>query len=153
LKTEKLEKAQDNWRQKNIQKARLARAEKIKERKLQEVSAKLDELSLTVDDKVEKEVEEKVKGLLKAIDSKKIKSDFYEVFYKVGGVKGMVTWIKNSIKNRGEYYKLLISLLKTESIKQQPTQRQGVILNIIAPSGEKKEIEVHGRIESETSGD
>lgn len=138
----------ENWRQLNMQRAREARMLKIREKKDKEIIKKIDNLALTVDDKVEKEIEEKVNRMIKEADTDKIKSDFLKVFYEVGGIKGMVQWIKKNIKNRTEYYKLLTGLLKSESQKPQQTQGQQVILNIITPD-KKEEYIINGEHRAE----
>lgn len=153
MKKDKLVSEIQNWRANNLAKAREARALKIREQKNKEIDEKLDNLSTTIDDKVEHEVAEKVRQLVDETDVavKKLKTDFYKVFYEVGGVQGMVKWIKSNKRNKLEFYKLFTSLLKSESQKSEPTNiKQGVILNIISPEGSKKEIIIDGRTETST---
>ncbi len=137
MKKEKLELEIKNWRLANMAKAREARLIQLREKKEKELKQKLENLSATIDAKVEREVEQKVEKMLEEANVRKLKKDFYDVFYKVGGVKGMVAWIKENPKNRMEYYKLFISLLRSESQKQIQSQQQAVVLNIITP--DKKE--------------
>ena len=153
MKKDKLASEIQNWRANNLVKAREAKALKIREQKNKEIDEKLDSLSTTIDAKVEHEVAEKVRSLVEETDIgvKKMKADFYRVFYEVGGVKEMVKWIKSNNRNKLEFYKLFTSLLKTESQKTTgQTQKQGVIFNIITPEGTKKEIIVDGRTEAST---
>ena len=149
MKKDKLASEIQNWRANNLAKAREARALQIREKKDKEINDKLTTLSTTIDAKVEQEVEEKVKHLVEEtdIEVRKLKADFYKVFYEVGGVKGMVSWIKSNKQNKKEFYKLFIGLLKTESQKTETTNvKQGVIVNIISPEG-KKEVIVDGTAE------
>lgn len=145
MKKEKLEGKQQDWRRINMQRAREARMRKLREKKEQEAIQKIDDLALTIDDKVEKEIAAKVETMLKETDPKQLKSDFFKVFYEVGGVKGMVNWIKNNRDNRKEYYKMLVNLLKSETHKQQQSQAQQVVLNIITPD-QKKEFIIDGSV-------
>jgi sulfur relay (sulfurtransferase) DsrC/TusE family protein len=150
VKKEKLNSEIQNWRANNLAKAREAKALKIREIKNKEIDEKLDNLAVTIDEKVEHEVAEKVRKLVDEEDVavKKLKTDFYKVFYEVGGVQGMVKWIKADKYNKKEFYKLFVSLLKTESQKTEaPSMRQGVVVNIISPEG-KKEIIVEGAVEN-----
>jgi len=150
MKKGKLENEIKNWRANNLAKAREAKALKIREQKNKEIDEKLDNISTTIDAKVEHEVAEKVRQLVDEtdIEVKKLKTDFYKVFYEVGGVAGMVKWIKSQGRNKLEFYKMFIGLLKTESQKTQTANmKQGVILNIITPDG-KKELIIDGRTET-----
>lgn len=125
-----------NWRAENLRKANEARRLKIEARKLAEAETGLAVIDKAIDAKLEIEVDKRVTTLLESSDVRGLKLEFYSVFKEVGGVRGMVDWIKNNARNRLEYYKLLISLLKSESQKQQVSQKQGVIVNIIQPGGE-----------------
>jgi len=132
-----------NYRAENMRKALEVRKQKLQEKKLSE---QLLNLSENIDDKLEIEVAAKVDKLLQDSDSKKLKANFYRVFYKSGGVRGLISWIQSDGRHRLEYYKLLIGLLKAET--QKPTseggQKQAVIVNIINPDS-KQEIIVGGQ--------
>lgn len=132
-----------NYRAENMRKALEVRKQKFQEKKLSE---QLLTLSDSIDDKLEAEVAAKVDKLLEDSDSKKLKANFYRVFYKSGGVKGLINWIKEDGRHRLEYYKLLIGLLKAETQKLTPEggQKQVVIVNIITPDN-KQEIIVSGQ--------
>jgi len=138
-----------NYRAENMKKALEVRKQKLQEKKLSE---QLLALSENIDEKLEVEVAAKVDKLLEDSDSKKLKSNFYRVFYKSGGVKGLISWIQSDARHRLEYYKLLIGLLKAET--QKPTseggQKQAVIVNIVYPDERKESINVvSGSVDSD----
>ena len=123
---------------KNLAKARMTRkinAEKKRADKLEEVKKRKEILDIEINDHIEK----KVSDALKKVNPNDLKQDFYKIFYRVGGVKGFVDWVKEDKKNRIEYYKMLVSLLRVDAEREQEI-KQGVILNIITP--DKKSIEV-----------
>lgn len=123
---------------KNLEKARMVRkinADAKRAAKLEEVVRKKNILDIEINDHIEK----KVSDALKKVDPANLKQDFYKIFYRVGGVEGFVKWVKEDKRNRIEYYKMLISLLRAETEREQDI-KQGVILNIITP--ERKSIEV-----------
>jgi hypothetical protein len=127
------------FRQKNAEKAREARRQKITAEKLAVARREVDEIADSVTIEVERAVAEKVRKISENIKDTqdKIKLDFLKVFYEMGGVKGLIGWVKSDLKNRKEYYKLLIGLIKTETQVMGTSGGQRVVLNIIAPKGEQ----------------
>jgi len=133
-----------NYRLENIKKATEARVRKAKERR--ELKAK--KLSLISVDSInaEKFLNDSIQKFGEDSNIGSLKNSFYTVFNEIGGVDGMVKWVKKDQKNRMEYYKLFIGLLKAESTKQPEGQKQQVVVNIISPD-QKKEIIIDGRTE------
>jgi hypothetical protein len=130
-----LEQRQKNFREINLTKAREAKRLKLTGEKLALIKKEVDEVSNTVDDKIEQAVAGKVREISENLrhTQDKIKGDFLSVFYKMGGVKGLLDWVKKDFKNRKEYYKLMIGLIKSETQVMGNTNQQQVVLNIIAP--------------------
>jgi hypothetical protein len=138
METSEIEK-KANWRLENLRKANETRKRKKEERRLLEEKCDMSSMGSMLTSKVEVEVaNRKVGEALDDVESRGIKSDFYKVFEAVGGVSGMVAWIKKDQRHRLEYYKMLVSILKSESTKQQSVQKQGVIVNIITPDQHKQ---------------
>lgn len=121
----------ENYRIANIQKATEARRRKTAERRAAQEALSAE---LTT------ELNKSVKRYSEDSDVARLKSDFYRVFDRVGGVQGMAAWVRADKKNRLEYYKLFIGLLKAESIKQVEGQKQQVVVNIIAPNEQRETV-------------
>jgi hypothetical protein len=145
-----------NYRSRNAAIAREARKKKIIDEKLNELDDKVRGLSQEVDKKIEegldKQIAEKVQEVVKDLSfvSKKVKQDFLDAFDKCGGVDGLVNWAmggilpdgKFSLGHRTDFYKLIISLLKSETAKPDSGgQKQAVIVNI-SGVGKGKELKV-----------
>ena len=59
--------------------------------------------------------------------SRRFRADMMDVYDKVGGMEGMVKWVKKSDKNRETFYKILAALQPRE-IKAEVTQKAKVLL-------------------------
>jgi hypothetical protein len=129
-----------NWRSENIRKANEARKKKFAERR---ALAFRDGQELQ---DAEKFLDQSIQRFEQDSNVGRLKGDFYKVFDAIGGVRGMVNWVKEDKKHRMEYYKLFIGLLKAESNKQVEGQKQQVIVNIVTPE-EKKETVIDVRTE------
>lgn len=126
-----------NWRKKNIEKAREARRKKLLDEHSKELEKKIECLSKDVDKKInaslEGAVKDKVNELVSDLKgaSNLVKAAFFAAFEKSGGMDSLVTWIKEKDYNQKEFYKMLISLLKSESNKGDSGNKQAVIVNIV----------------------
>lgn len=136
------------WRQKNAAKARETRRKKLLDAKTREIEEKVDGLSKEVDKKIDtsidKEVKKKVNELMSDMRSAStlVKQSFLDAFEKSGGVEGLVDWISKNDYTKKEFYKMIISLLKTETLKPDSgSQKQAVIVNI-SGVGKDKELKV-----------
>ena len=110
----------------NIKKAHEARALKAKQKQMESLQLQLENLKHTLDDKVDSQLCE----YFKKIDRKQLKDDFIKVFYEVGGIQGLKKWVMKDTKNRLDYYKLLVTLLKSASENNESQNRGGIELHI-----------------------
>ena len=124
-----------NWRSENIRKATEARMKKRAALKEAEESN-----ALVCIDETEKFLDKSIIKFEGDSNISRLKADFYKVFDKLGGVSGMVAWVRADKRHRMEYYKLFVGLLKAESNKQVEGQKQQVIVNIISPDKGKEVI-------------
>jgi hypothetical protein len=134
LKTKLTDKSKPDvsFRKDNMAKAREARMQKIHEKKLVILNAKVQDEIRNVDDKIEDAIEKKVQDALGKMTPAQLKGDIYRVFYDMGGTSKLLEWVLSNKKNKAEFYKMIISLLKTDT-ERNDGAHQGVVVNFIAP--------------------
>ncbi|MCK5610725.1 hypothetical protein KAR91_53120 [Candidatus Pacearchaeota archaeon] len=103
---------------KALEGARKARAAKA----LQKIEDDLQNLSGKMEGKLEVKIEEH----LKRLDRSKMKDDILKVFYDMGGTRALKKFAKDK---PGEYYKMVLTLLKAETDAKKEAGG-GVVVNI-----------------------
>lgn len=121
-----------SFRKDNMAKAREARMRKIHEKKLILLNAKVADEIENVDEKIDDAIDKRVQDALGKMTPAQLKGDIYRVFYKLGGTTELLSWVMSNKKNKAEFYKMLISLLKTDT-ERNDGAHQGVVVNFIAP--------------------
>jgi hypothetical protein len=112
--------------------AREVRMRKIHEKKLILLNAKVADEIREVDDKIDKAIDKRVQDALGKMTPAQLKGDIYKVFYDMGGPTELLTWVLSNKKHKAEFYKMIISLLKTDT-ERNDMGHQGVVVNFIAP--------------------
>lgn len=95
----------------NLKKAQLARSIQFKKKKFAEFDRSLKHLA----DKIDLEVEKQVTKHLGKLDRKKLKDEFLQIFYDMGGRKAATKWAK---ENPSKYYSLMAAIVKAEAEKE-----------------------------------
>jgi len=68
----------------------------------------------------------------------KIRNEFGEAYYELGGFKSLVKWIENKPKNKAQFYEMLIKLMPKQIIGEGFNQGTKIL---IVTSEEAKRIE------------
>jgi hypothetical protein len=121
-----------SFRKDNMAKAREVRMRKIHEKKIILLNAKVSSEIELVDEKIEDAITKKVEDALSKMTPAQLKGDIYRVFYDMGGTTKLLEWVLSNKKNKAEFYKMIISLLKTDT-ERNDIGHQGVVVNFIAP--------------------
>lgn len=120
------------FRQDNMARAREVRMRKINEKKLLLLNAKVADEIRDVDNKIDEAIDKRVQDALGKMTPAQLKGDIYKVFYDMGGASKLLEWAISNKKNKAEFYKMIISLLKTDT-ERNDGAHQGVVVNFIAP--------------------
>lgn len=123
---------QKRARKENLKKAQAINAENKRKKDMIALDVRLNNLGGEIDETVEKQVIER----LGKLDRKRLKDEVLQVFHDMGGKRAMKKWAKD---NPGAYYKLMATILKTESDKGD-AGGGGVTVNLFGL--EPKEIDI-----------
>jgi hypothetical protein len=55
-----------------------------------------------------------------------VKADFFEAFQRLGGIEGLVDWVNEDPKHRGDFYRLLVQMLPRDMTLEAIDSRRSV---------------------------